>query len=98
MLGFLARMGQVQASDGDTCRGLGFLLWSPEPAASSNPFSQAVFGHTGFTGTSLWIDPMRDLVVALFTNEVYNGRANRQIAQFRVEVHQAIVNAIFPKT
>ena len=93
-----AQMGQVQATDGNTRRGLGFLLWSPEPAASSNPFSQAVFGHTGFTGTSLWIDPTRDLVVALLTNEVYNGRANRQIAQLRVDVHQSIVNAISPKT
>lgn len=94
----VAHMRQVQASDGDTRRGLGFLLWSPEPEASSNPFSPAVFGHTGFTGTSLWIDPTHDLVVALLTNEVYNGRTNRQIAQFRVDVHQTIVTAIPQKT
>ncbi len=74
-----------------TRRGLGFALWLPDPEASSNPFSQRAFGHTGFTGTCLWMDPERDLVVALLTNEVYNGRKNRGIAGLRVAVHRAIV-------
>lgn len=77
-----------------TRRGLGFALWSPDPEASSNPFSQSAFGHTGFTGTCLWMDPERDLVVALLTNEVYNGRQNRGIAGLRVAVHRAIIEAI----
>lgn len=77
-----------------TRRGLGFALWLPDPEASSNPFSQHAFGHTGFTGTCLWMDPERDLVVALLTNEVYNGRQNRGIAGLRVSVHQAIVEAV----
>jgi len=77
-----------------TRRGLGFVLWHPDPEASGNPFSQRAFGHTGFTGTSLWMDPERDLVVALLTNEVYNGRQNRGIAGLRVAVHRAIVAAI----
>ena len=77
-----------------TRRGLGFALWLDDPEASSNPFSQSAFGHTGFTGTCLWMDPERDLVVALLTNEVYNGRQNRGIAGLRVAVHQAIVVAI----
>lgn len=92
----IAWMRQVQAIDGDLRRGLGFLLWSPDPLASSNPFSPAVFGHTGFTGTSLWIDPTHDLVVALLTNEVYNGRVDRQIAALRVAIHQAVVAALTP--
>lgn len=77
-----------------TRRGLGFALWLDDPEASSNPFSQSAFGHTGFTGTCLWMDPERDLVVALLTNEVYNGRQNRGIAGLRVAVHRAIVEAI----
>ncbi len=77
-----------------TRRGLGFALWLDDPEASSNPFSQRAFGHTGFTGTCLWMDPERDLVVALLTNEVYNGRQNRGIAGLRVAVHRAIVEAI----
>ncbi len=75
-------------------RGLGFALWSPDPEASSNPFSPSTFGHTGFTGTSLWIDPERQLVVALLTNEVYHGRENRGIGPLRVDVHRAIVQAV----
>lgn len=90
----VAEMRRTQAQTGDLQRGLGFLLWSPDPEASSNPFSQRVFGHTGFTGTSLWIDPDRALVVALLTNEVYHGRINRRIGQLRVTVHRAIVQAV----
>ena len=75
-------------------RGLGFALWSPDPEASSNPFSPRAFGHTGFTGTSLWIDPTHDIVVALLTNDVYYGRVNRGIGKLRVAVHRAIVAAI----
>ncbi|MCB0185800.1 MAG: serine hydrolase, partial [Caldilineaceae bacterium] len=77
-----------------TRRGLGFLLWSADPTASSHPFATTAFGHTGFTGTSLWMDPARDLVVALLTNEVYRGRTNRGIAALRVAVHQAVVDAV----
>ena len=77
-----------------TRRGLGFTLWLSDPEASGNPFSQRAFGHTGFTGTCVWMDSERDLVVALLTNEVYNGRQNRGIAGLRVAVHQAIVEAV----
>lgn len=90
----VAEMQRTQAQNGDLRRGLGFLLWSPDPEASSNPFSPNAFGHTGFTGTSLWIDPERDLVVALLTNEVYHGRVNRRIGPLRVAVHKAIVQAL----
>ena len=90
----VAEMRRTQTQAGDLRRGLGFLLWSPDPEASSNPFSQHAFGHTGFTGTSLWIDPERDLVIALLTNEVYHGRVNRRIGQLRVAVHGAVVQAV----
>jgi CubicO group peptidase (beta-lactamase class C family) len=88
----VAEMTRQQAAEGDVRRGVGFALWSPDSLASSNPFSSATFGHTGFTGTSLWIDPQRELVVAVLTNEVYYGREKRGIAAFRVAVHQAIVD------
>lgn len=87
-------MRRQQVQYGETARGLGFLLWSADPMASSHPFSRHAFGHTGFTGTSLWMDPERVLVVALLTNEVYHGRQNRRIAQLRVDVHRAVVAAI----
>ncbi|MCJ2542548.1 serine hydrolase domain-containing protein [Thermostichus vulcanus] len=75
-------------------RGLGFALRSSDPLASSYPFSPAAFGHTGFTGTSLWIDPQRQLVVALLTNAVYHGRQDNGFQAFRVAAHQAILKGL----
>lgn len=86
-------MRRLQTAGMDSPRGLGFALWSPDAEASSNPFSPSAFGHTGFTGTSVWVDPERDLVVALLTNEVYNGRTDRRIGAFRVAVHRHVVEA-----
>jgi CubicO group peptidase (beta-lactamase class C family) len=90
----ITEMTRVQAEFDGTRRGLGFALWSPDPEASSNPFSPATFGHTGFTGTCLWIDPSRRLVVALLTNDVYNGREGRGIADLRVQIHRALVKSV----
>ncbi|HNT56209.1 MAG TPA: serine hydrolase domain-containing protein [Anaerolineaceae bacterium] len=87
----VSEMVRVQAEYEGARRGLGFALWSADPEASSNPFSPATFGHTGFTGTSLWMDPERQLVVALLTNEVYNGRTSRAILGLRLAIHRAIV-------
>jgi CubicO group peptidase (beta-lactamase class C family) len=90
----IAEMTRLQAEYEDTRRGLGFALWSADPAASSNPFSPSAYGHTGFTGTTLWVDPERALVVAFLTNEVYHGRQDRKIAALRVATHRAVVAAI----
>lgn len=90
----IAEMTHLQSEFDGTRRGLGFALWSPDPEASSNPFSQTTFGHTGFTGTCLWIDPSRMLVVALLTNDVYGGREGRGIADLRVQIHRAIVESV----
>jgi len=90
----IAEMTRVQAEFENARRGLGFALWSPDPEASSNPFSPATFGHTGFTGTCLWIDPSRALVVAFLTNDVYGGRAGRGIAGLRVQLHRVIVECV----
>ncbi len=90
----VAEMVRVQAEYEGTRRGLGFALWSSDSEASSNPFHCSAFGHTGFTGTCLWMDPSRNLVAAFLTNEVYNGRESRAIMPLRVKVHQAIVSAV----
>jgi CubicO group peptidase (beta-lactamase class C family) len=91
----LAEMTRVQAHDGALRRGIGFVLWSPDPLASGNPLSEQSFGHTGFTGTSLWIDPARELVIACLTNRVYYGRGNADaIMQFRVALHRTIVGIL----
>jgi len=88
-------MIKIQSQDGDVGRGLGFALWSPDPTNASFPLSENCFGHLGFTGTSLWMDPQRDLVIACLTNRVYYGRNNAtEIAQFRFEMHKIISNIL----
>jgi CubicO group peptidase (beta-lactamase class C family) len=78
-------------------RGLGFQLWSPDPLSPTYPFSLTAFGHTGFTGTSLFVDPARVLVVALLTNRVYAGRHTHEAARdVRNEVHRMIARYIAP--
>jgi CubicO group peptidase (beta-lactamase class C family) len=73
-------------------RGLGWQLWTPDcfagPLASPNGF-----GHTGFTGTSLWIDPDRELVIVLLTNRVHFGR-QLHILAIRKQVHTLIYRAL----
>lgn len=71
-------------------RGLGWQLHSDPNPTCSTAFSPAGFGHTGFTGTSLWCDPERELCVALLTNRVYHGRDAAGIVALRPEVHAAI--------
>jgi CubicO group peptidase (beta-lactamase class C family) len=52
--------------------------------------SVRAIGHTGFTGTSLWIDPARNLYIVLLTNRVHPTRDNNQIQAFRRDIHDAI--------
>ncbi|MDZ7269722.1 MAG: serine hydrolase [candidate division KSB1 bacterium] len=54
------------------------------------------YGHTGFTGTSLWTDPERGLIVVLLSNRVHPTRENRRILSFRPQLHDAVVRAILP--
>jgi CubicO group peptidase (beta-lactamase class C family) len=55
--------------------------------------SPTAIGHTGFTGTSLWIDWERDLYVALLTNRVHPTRENNAIRELRPRLHDAVVEA-----
>ena len=59
--------------------------------------SRAAFGHTGFTGTSLWIDPVLDLYVVLLTNRVHPARPvdrDDALRHLRPQVHDAVVRAL----
>jgi serine-type D-Ala-D-Ala carboxypeptidase len=86
----VAEMSRLQSEDGAIRRGIGFALWSPDSEAASNPLGRRSFGHLGFTGISLWMDPERALVVACATNRIYYGRDAAGITAFRVELHKAI--------
>lgn len=89
-----AEATSLQAEDGPVRRGLGWALWSPDPDSAGYPLSKRTFGHTGFTGTSLYVDPERELVIACLTNEVYRGRQERKIGPFRVALHERVVAAL----
>lgn len=75
-------------------RGLGWVLKSAEGSSAGDAFSLASFGHTGFTGTSLWIDPERALVVAALTNCVYPGRLRPGTFEFRRDVHTLLAEGL----
>ena len=77
----------------ETRRGLGWMLKTTNSACGSE-WSRRSFGHTGFTGTSLWCDPEYGLAVALLTNRVYNGRDPDPIHDLRVNVHTEIMRAL----
>ena len=79
---------------GDSARTLGWDVPTPPNSAAGHYFSPTSFGHTGFTGTSLWIDPERDLFVVLLTNRVNPTRTNEQIRQARPVIHDAIIQAL----
>ncbi len=87
--------------DGETpgsTRALGFDTPSAEGASCGSRFGRAglkgAIGHLGFTGTSLWIDLDRELVVALLTNRVNLGRQNVSIRAFRPRFHDAVLDAL----
>ncbi|MEX0912501.1 MAG: serine hydrolase, partial [Gemmatimonadota bacterium] len=77
----------------DAERGLG---WDkPADRSSAGRFlSAASFGHTGFTGTSIWIDPARDLFVVLLTNRTFPEASAGDILEVRMDVHEAAAQAI----
>ena len=74
-------------------RGLGWQLAS-SPGCSAGPaLSTGAFGHTGFTGTSLWIDPERRLAIALLANRVHPGHRPTDLHPLRRRFHQLVVQA-----
>ncbi len=81
-----------QALAGNT-RALGWAMRT-EPSSSGRYFSASSFGHAGFTGTSIWCDPEKDLAVVLLTNRVYPTRDNQIIQEARPAIHDAVCHAL----
>ena len=65
-----------------------------ENSSAGTKMSAHAFGHTGFTGTSIWLDPDRDLFVILLTNRVHPTRANTKILKVRPFVADLVVDAL----
>lgn len=75
-------------------RALGWDTPTPGGGASSGSLlSPNAFGHTGFTGTSIWIDPSRGLYIILLTNRVNPTRENRELLTIRGEVADMVIRA-----
>jgi beta-N-acetylhexosaminidase len=74
-------------------RTLGWMVPTAD-SSSGRYFSARSFGHLGFAGTSIWIDPDRQLFVILLTNRVYPTRANDKITAVRPALHDAVMEAL----
>jgi CubicO group peptidase (beta-lactamase class C family) len=75
------------------CRGLGWAL-NCRPCSCGDLMSPKAYGHTGFTGTSLWIDPAYDLTVILLTNRVHPTRENQCLLRARRLIHNAVMASL----
>ena len=84
-----ARKSQVPGSS----RALGWDTMLPTSSCGTRLSARAI-GHTGFTGTSLWIDPAQDLYVVFLTNRVHPARDNNRIQPVRRALHDAVVAAM----
>lgn len=73
---------------------LGFDTPTPGTSSSGRYFSTHSVGHLGFSGTSFWIDPEREVVVVLLTNRIHPTRDNVMIRQFRPAFHDHLMQAI----
>ncbi len=76
-----------------TSRALGWDTPSA-PSQSGKYFGPASYGHLGYTGTSLWIDPDRQLSITLLTNRTWPDCSNQAIKQVRPRFHDAIMEAL----
>jgi serine-type D-Ala-D-Ala carboxypeptidase len=82
-----------ELSPPNTSRALGWDTPSA-PSQSGRYLSSRAFGHLGYTGTSLWIDPEQQLSVALLTNRTWPDCSNQAIKQVRPQLHDAVVEAL----
>ncbi|NND70655.1 MAG: beta-lactamase family protein [Rhodothermales bacterium] len=87
----ISRFTSRPAGPGQQERAIGWDLRSLEGYTSAGEyFSRDSFGHTGYTGTSIWIDPELDVYAILLTNRVHPTRANRKISAVRPAFASAV--------
>jgi CubicO group peptidase (beta-lactamase class C family) len=74
---------------------LGWDTPSIKNSSSGRFFSENSVGHLGFTGTSVWMDLEKDVVVILLTNRIHPTRDNEKIRAFRPMIHDLIMKELF---
>jgi CubicO group peptidase (beta-lactamase class C family) len=84
-----------ESTPAGTTRTLGWDTPST-PSQSGKYFGPRSYGHLGYTGTSLWIDPDRELSVTLLTNRTWPDCSNQAIKQVRPQFHDAVIETLDP--
>jgi CubicO group peptidase (beta-lactamase class C family) len=87
---FFRRQDIVKGSDW----ALGWDTRALEGSSAGRSFSRDSVGHTGFTGTSIWMDLQKDVIAVLLSNRVHPKRDNDKIKQFRPVFHDAVMEAL----
>ena len=75
-------------------RALGWDTPSAKGSSAGDYFSKMSYGHLGFTGTSLWIDPEKEIIIVFLTNRVHPSRNKKGIYKVRRELHNSIMTSI----
>jgi serine-type D-Ala-D-Ala carboxypeptidase len=89
----IALFTRREVSPPGTSRALGWDTPSA-PSQSGKYFSPESYGHLGYTGTSLWVDPAHQLSITLLTNRTWPDCSNPAIKQVRPRFHDAVVEAL----
>ena len=89
----IALFTRRESAPAGTSRTLGWDTPSA-PSQSGKYFGPRSFGHLGYTGTSLWIDPDRQLSITLLTNRTWPDCSNHAIKQVRPRFHDAVIEAL----
>jgi CubicO group peptidase (beta-lactamase class C family) len=89
----IALFTRREAAPTGTSRALGWDTPST-PSQSGKKFSPGSFGHLGYTGTSLWIDPVQRVSITLLTNRTWPDCLNQAIKQVRPSFHDAVMEAL----
>jgi CubicO group peptidase (beta-lactamase class C family) len=96
--GGIVKLGTIREftrrQDPKSTRALGWDTKSPEGSSAGTKFGPRSFGHTGYTGTSVWCDPDRGLFAILLTNRVHPTSENTKIIPFRGRFHDAVWEAV----
>jgi len=85
----------IRQQSKNSTRALGWDTKDGEGFSSAGDlFSNVSYGHTGYTGTSVWTDPAKKLFVILLTNRVYPTRENIKLIRLRPVIHNAVIESL----
>lgn len=85
----------IKRQTGKSSRALGWdTKYGDSFSSAGDLFSEQSYGHTGYTGTSVWTDPTRKLFVILLTNRVYPSRENTKLIRLRPVIHNAVIKEL----